>query len=401
VEANRGDFSSDYRPARLRSVLLTTQVAVCSLLLIVTAIVLRSQQRVTVRTIGLDLTGVWDVKMAEKYQAKAAERLAAAPGVEAVAEAWHAPLYGSDRHVAVLPSGSHTAVPVGYNMVSAGYFPVFRIPILRGRGFTEAESESAGPVAVVSESAAQRLWPGGDALGQTVAIPSAARHDPYYDRVPEFTEARVIGVARNVMSGFLVTSADRDGAMIYFPTNRRAAHNDSILVRVGGNSRATRERIVAELDEIAPSLYFMINPMDDILALQIYPFQVTFWVAGFLGGLALIMTVSGIYGVMAYLVNQRTKEIGIRLALGAAAADVVRMVVKQSARLALIGVLVGAALALAVAPVFAHEIEAIHPYDAIAYGGAVLVVMVAAVVASFAPSRQAVRVDPMTALRCD
>ena len=126
-----------------------------------------------------------------------------------------------------------------------------------------------------------------------------------------------------------------------------------------------------------------------------------FWITGFLGGLALLMTVSGIYGVMSYLVNQRTKEIGIRLALGAAPGNVVWMVVKQSARLAVVGVTVGAALALGIAPVFAHQIEAVHPYDAVAYGGAVLVVMVAAVVASFPPSRKAVRLDPVTALRYD
>ena len=122
----------------------------------------------------------------------------------------------------------------------------------------------------------------------------------------------------------------------------------------------------------------MLNPMDDVLAMQIYPFQVMFWIPAFLGGLALVMTVSGIYGVMSYLVNQRTKEIGIRVALGAAAGDVVRMVVRQSARLALVGVAAGVALALSIAPVFAHEIEAIHPYDAMAYGGAMLVVMAAA-----------------------
>jgi ABC-type antimicrobial peptide transport system permease subunit len=189
--------------------------------------------------------------------------------------------------------------------------------------------------------------------------------------------------------------------MIYFPTSARAANNDSILVRMSGNPRGARQRIVAALDGIAPSIYDMVNPMDDVLAMQIYPFQVVFWVAAFLGGMALVMTVSGIYGVMSYLVNQRTKEIGIRVALGAAAGDVVRMIVKQSARLALIGVVVGVALALAIAPVFAHQLDAIRPYDAMAYGFAMLVVMAAAVGASFAPSRQAVRVDPMTALRCD
>ena len=401
VEANRGDFSSDYRPARLRSMLLATQVAVCSLLLIVTAIVLRSQGRVTAREIGMDVHGAWDIKMAEKYQAAAAERLAATPGVEAVAAAWHAPLYGISRGAMFLASGRRETVAMGYNLVSPGYFPIFRIPILRGRSFTEAESDSASPLAVVSETAARTLWPGVDAIGQTIAIPPAAHRDPYYDRVPDFTEARVVGVVRDSLSGFLANATERDTAMIYFPNNARAAHNDSILVRVSGTREAARRHIVAALHSIAPSIYDMVNPMDDVLALQIYPFQVTFWIAGFLGGLALLMTVSGIYGVMSYLVNQRTKEIGIRVALGAAAGDVVRMVVKQSARTALIGVAAGVAMALAIAPIFAHQIEAIRPYDAMAYGAAVLIVMAAAVGASFSPSRQAVRVDPVIALRCD
>ncbi len=158
---------------------------------------------------------------------------------------------------------------------------------------------------------------------------------------------------------------------------------------------------MAALETIAPSIYDQINPMADVLAMQIYPFQITFWVAGFLGGLALLMTISGIYGVLSYLVSQRTKEIGIRVALGAGSADVVRMIVRQSARLAIIGVATGVALALAIAPVFAHHIEAIHPYDAAAYTAAVVIVMAAAVAASLAPSRRAVRCDPMTALRCD
>jgi predicted permease len=400
VEANRGDFSSDYRPARLRSFLLVTQVAVCSLLLIVTAIVLRSQHRVTAQTIGLDLNGVWDVRLAPKFQATAAERLAATPGVEAIAEAWHAPLNGNGFSIALVPSGSRAKVWTGYNLVSTGYFQVFRIPILRGRGFTDSESEGEAPVAVVSESAAHRLWPGGDAIGQTVALPRVDHKNPNFDRTPAYAEARVIGVARDALGSYLVSSADRQSAMIYFPTNRRAANNGSILVRLSDTSRA-RQRIVATLDGIAPSIYDMLGPMDGMLALQLYPFQVTFWVVAFLGGLALLMTISGIYGVLSYLVSQRTKEIGIRVALGATAGDVVRMIVKQSARLALVGVATGVALALAIAPVFAHQIEAIQPYDGIAYGVAVLVVMAAAVAASLAPSRRAVRCDPVTALRCD
>lgn len=254
---------------------------------------------------------------------------------------------------------------------------------------------------MISERAARRFWPGRDALGQTISISRGERKDPYYDRTPEFTEARVIGLARDALSGYLATADDFKSAMVYFPTNARAAHNDSILVRMSGRPNVARARLVAALDGVAPSIYDMLNPMDDVLAMQIYPFQAVFWISAFLGGLALVMTVSGIYGVMSYLVNQRTKEIGIRVALGAATGDVVRTIVRQSARLALIGVAAGVTLALLIAPVFAHQMDAIRPYDALAYAGAVLVVMGAAVAASYTPSRQAARVDPVTALRCD
>ena len=254
----------------------------------------------------------------------------------------------------------------------------------------------------MSESAARRLWPGRDAVGQTLSIPAVEHTDAYLDRTPAFTEARVIGIARDVLSGYLTTAAGRArAAMVYFPTNARAQNNDSLLVRVSAQGFAARRQITTALDGIAPSVYDMLNPMDDVLAMQSYPFEVTFWVAAFLGGLALVMTVSGIYGVMAYLVNQRTKETGIRVALGAGTGDVVGMVVKQSARLTLIGIFAGVVMALLIAPVFAHQIDALRPYDFVAYGGAVVVVIATAAAASTAPARQAVRIDPATALRCD
>jgi ABC-type antimicrobial peptide transport system permease subunit len=128
---------------------------------------------------------------------------------------------------------------------------------------------------------------------------------------------------------------------------------------------------------------------------------VLFWIAGFLGGLALVLTATGIYGVMSYLVSQRTKEIGIRVALGADAVDVVRMVVRQSMKLAAVGLGLGMAFALAVAPVFAHQLTAVDPFEPAAYGSAMALVGLAAVVACYSPARRAARVDPVTALRCD
>jgi predicted permease len=399
VEANRGDFSSDYRPARLRNLLVVVQVAVCALLLIATGIVLRSERNVMARKTGLDTGGVWDLKMMERYQPLAAARLEREPGVEAVAAAWHAPLYGSMRQMEVGTAERRETVRLGYNFVSPGYFAALRIPIVRGRLFSATESDSEMPVAVISESAARRLWPGREALGESIAIPPATSQDPYIRRIPGYSQARVIGVVRDAISGMVAVGGPE--ASLYFPTNFRAPHNDSILVRFGRDSGTARRRLEAALDQVAPSLSDMINPMDEVLAVQIYPFRITFWLAGFLGGVGLLLSVSGIYGVMSYLVSQRTKEIGIRVAMGASARDVVRMVVRQSARLAAIGAAVGVAMALAIAPVFAHELDAVRPYDWMPYAATAAVVVVAALAASFRPASRAASIDPIQTLRCD
>jgi len=138
-----------------------------------------------------------------------------------------------------------------------------------------------------------------------------------------------------------------------------------------------------------------------VLAIQVYPFRMMLWLSAFLGGLGLVFTGSGVYGVISFLVSQRTKEIGIRVALGADVRSVVAMVVKQSMRLAAIGAAAGSALTLAIAPVFAHQLKAIDPYDAWPYAGGLVLVLAAVLAASFYPSRRAARIDPATTLRCD
>jgi macrolide transport system ATP-binding/permease protein len=128
---------------------------------------------------------------------------------------------------------------------------------------------------------------------------------------------------------------------------------------------------------------------------------VTSWIAGFLAGVALLLTVTGIYGVMSYVVSQRTKEIGIRVALGASGPAILWMVLRQSGKLAAIGAVIGGGMAAAVAPLFASQIGAIQPYEATPYFVTMAVVFAAAVAASYAPSLRAVRIDPMTTLRGD
>ena len=399
VQANRGDFGSEYRPTRLRNALVACQATICCLLLIYSAIMLRGQQRVIATNVGMRTRGVFDLLVTAKYRAAAVEQLAEQPGIEAVAGAWQAPIYGAMRNLTVIPSGSNGKVSILFNYVSPEYFSVLRIPILQGRGFTEEEARSGAAVAVISQVTAQRLWPGRQALGEMLTIEDRLppRTDP--DRRPPFGSARVIGIAPTVASGFIGNGMDP--TCVYFPTTAATTKNNSLLVSVRGEKQAGKRLIEATLNAISAEATDQVNPLDEVLETMVYPFRVAFWIAGFLAGLALLLTVSGIYGVMSYVVSQRSKEIGIRMALGAGSATVVRMVVTQSVRMAGIGVAAGAALALIAAPVFAHQLEAIQPYDPLAFVLGSVLVIGASLGATLMPSRRAVQIDPVVALRCD
>jgi ABC-type antimicrobial peptide transport system permease subunit len=191
-----------------------------------------------------------------------------------------------------------------------------------------------------------------------------------------------------------------DASCLYFPTYA-GAERQTLLVSAARGKDGGRRDIQAALDQISPELADQINPLDEIHQAMIFPFRIAFWVAGFLGALAILLTVTGIYGVLSYLVSQRTKEIGIRMALGAGSRTVVRMVVSQCMLLVAIGSAIGATLALLVAPVFANQVEAVQPYDPTAYLDAMLLIALAALGASLRPAQQAAAVDPLSALHCD
>jgi predicted permease len=394
VQANRGDFSNDHRPSRLRNVLVAGQVTVCSLLLICAGIILRSQQRVIALDIGMSTRGVFDVQAAGKYKTQVWTVLASQPGVAGMATAWRPPLYNVLPRLAVDPSNSRNEYLAGYNFVSPEYFSVLRIPLLRGRIFTQEEARAGSGVAIISEATARLFWPGRDALGETIAIPTHPLREQRTQRIPRFVEARVIGIMRDTASGFVGDGLD--STCIYFPTSG-TVDNASLLVRMSGDKEGGRRILEKSLNGLADQ----INPMDEVLATMIYPFRIAFWVTGFLAGLAMVLTVSGIYGVLSYLVSQRSKEIGIRMALGASAATVVRLVVTQSMRLAVAGTVVGALAALAVAPVFANQLQLVKPYDALVYVAGAGLVGLASLAAACMPCRRAVRIDPVITLRFD
>jgi ABC-type antimicrobial peptide transport system permease subunit len=135
--------------------------------------------------------------------------------------------------------------------------------------------------------------------------------------------------------------------------------------------------------------------------MNLYPFRMAAWIGSALGGLALVLTLSGIYGVLSYLITQRTKEIGIRMALGATTGGVIRLVLRQSGRLALIGIGLGTVLALVVSRLLASQMVLVNTFDLLAYSGGMLLVAAAALIAAYIPSRRAARIDPLTTLRYD
>jgi predicted permease len=409
VQANRGDFSSDYRPSRLRSVLVVTQVTVCTLLLIYAVVMARGEQWIVKQEINLQTHGVFDLRVLKQYRTKVAERLSAEPAVESVAAASDAPLWNSLRRMAVVPVGSKQAVASGYDYVTPEYFSVFRIPLVSGRFFSAEEAAAEAPVVVLSQATAKLFWPRQEALGQNIALRPAAGTEAR--RVPAYTTAIVIGIARDTINGW--PAQGLDPTCIYFPSNVKSPRVSSLLVRLKGGTKgdmkdntkgdqgSARRSLEAALNRVAPSVADQVYAMDDVLALQTYPFRVAYWISSLLGGLALVLTITGIYGVMSYLVSQRTKEIGIRVALGAGEWLVVGMVVKQSLRLAATGAAVGVGFALLVSPVFAHEVAAVNPYDVAAYAVGAAVAMAAGFAASVRPARKAAGVDPAVTLRCD
>ena len=398
--AMRGDFSSDFRPARLRNGLVMGQVTVCVLLLICAGVLLRAATVLQRREIGLKVANVLYVQVKEKFRAAMAERLATEPGVETVAVAWRAPFFDGLGTIPVTPTGDTNRVQAGYTFVSPEYFEEFRIPLIRGRNFSFDEADAEAPVAIISEAAARRFWPNQDAIGRAIRIEPDSE-DPRSSKLPRYHVIRVIGLAGNVTSGFAASDAPTSPCL-YFPTSARFAGESSLLIRVKGDASAARRGLDISLEKSAPGAVDEIIPVQEAIAALTYPFRVAFWISSLLGGLALVLTVSGIYGVMSYLVTQRTREIGIRMALGATTADVTGIVLRQSMKMTVAGVVAGAFLALGASRLLASVLSAmimLDTFDQLVYGGAIGLVLLASAAAAYFPSRRAAQVDPATTLR--
>lgn len=398
LEALRGEFGARVSSSRLRSTLIVSQISVCMILLVVTGILLRGSGAYQHADLGYKIRGVIYPVFLGRGNAtaagKVAQRLITEPWVDQLAAAWRAPLNGTNDRIPVTTAQGTQPLRARFNIVSPEFFKVLEIPILRGRGFGEEEAESEAAVTIVSQATADKLWPNEDALGKPIVLDRKTQPDG-----PAFAQAVVIGIAKDVASGNVYMG--RDATMIYFPTSARSKRTLSFLIRGKGDVPSTIRHLEALLAATVPDRPAVAFSLDEMFFTQMYPFWAAAWISALLGCLALMLTLSGMYGVLSYLVGQRRREIGIRMALGATPGSVVELVLRQSFRFAIWGVAIGLALAFGGALVLRHLLTLINAFDALSYLAAAGIVAMAALAAAFFPSSRAARINPMETLRGD
>jgi hypothetical protein len=353
-------------------------------LLVACGALVRTTMAMSAFDIGFRTGDVVAMEVVENGRRKVIDALSSDPGVDRIAAASSVPLGGLVPTVTASSENGPT-ISAAYNDVSPDYFEILGIP-LRGRNFTAQEATSQAPVAILSAGAAGRFFAGRDPLGQTLRVLGTPARD-----------VRIIGVAGDIVTCCIAYG--KDTALLYLPTT--ASLKGNVLVRVRGEVEAERHRLDARLGALAPGVISDIHSLAQYRAVGIYGFRAASMIGAAVGGLALLLTLSGIYGVVSYYVTQRTKEIGIRVALGATTRIVTRLVLKQSLRLTAIGITLGAALGVGVARLLASQMIFMHVFDGAAFVGATLVVLSAALAAAYVPSRRAAQIDPIQTLRYD
>jgi hypothetical protein len=300
---------------------------------------------------------------------------------------------------------------VTWKSVSGSYFDVLDIPIMRGRTFMPSEREHQ-PVAIISESVARALWPDGRSVGESfrlepdagVQTPSGVlRINPRAAADDAPLQARmvtVVGVARDV-PGLRFTGIKE--ADVFLPTGVEV-EKTSMVARVHGEPHLVRQALLDRLTKIDPNMGTIIT-MRSVARTEMFFLQAGLSVSLVLGALALLLTVSGLFSVLSYLVEQRTREIGLRMALGASPRTVTRLVLGQTTRPVVAGLIAGAALAAGLAaavlatPFGAVIVQIVHITDPVAYLASLCLIVAVCLLAAWIPAARAAKVDPMRTLR--
>jgi predicted permease len=394
-----GRVSEGGTRGRVRRALVVGQVALSMVLLVAAGLFVRAVQRARVVDPGFDLNGVSsarvDLSLLARDEAhgrvfydRLLERLAAGPGTRSASLATSLPLRSlapptTTIHAETVPPLPDAGLNVLFTTVSPAYFETLRIPLLAGRAFVTTDDPTSRPVAVVNQALARRLWPGGDALGRHL-------HHATMDRV-------VVGVVGDTKARRLTEEAP---PQLFLPLAQSYSPRVRVLVRTDGDlalAAGAIRREVAALEKDLPVID--VAPLRDAIAFALFPQRMAGAISSALGALGLGLAMTGLYGLVAWSVSRRTREMGVRLALGATRRAVIGLVVRQGLRLAVAGVVLGALGAAALAQGLRGLLPGVSPTDPATFLGVGLLMTAVALLASYVPARRAARVDPMTALR--
>ncbi|MGI9107940.1 MAG: ABC transporter permease [Pyrinomonadaceae bacterium] len=413
VQASRPDVlpalkdesaSGSYRRSRLLGAFVVGQVAVSLVLLVTTGLFLRSLQNARVLDPGFNPENVFNASFdlsiqgyqeerGRNFYGQLRERVMALPGVEAAGFARQVPLGGNRMETGINvaglePPAGRPAFSTDFNVVSPGYFPTLGINLLRGRGFDDADREGAPRVAVINETMARRYWPNEDAVGKRFQMGTRDAGEPL----------EIVGVVKD---GKYLTLGEDPLPFFYLPFAQSYDAQMTLHMRTApdqaANVLAGLRREVAAMDAGVPLLDVM--PLTEAIGVSLLPLKLAATVAGMFGAVGLLLAAIGLFGVVSFSVARRTREIGIRMALGAQRTDVLKLVVGQGMRLAGLGLGLGLLLSIALTRLLSSLLYGIGATDAVTFIGVAALLAVVALLASYLPARRATKVDPMIALR--
>jgi predicted permease len=387
-----------------RNLLVVAQVALSLMLLVGAGLFVKSMfnaqeldpgfeaKRIMLANVNVELHG-YDEARGRDFYKRVVERIAALPGVEAASLGNWLPL-GPDNNGSIvnvegyMPRYANERISVGYSVVGHDYFQTMKTPIAQGRGFTEHEDEKAPRVVVVNETMARRFWPNQNPIGRRLRLGDAA--GPFYE---------VVGVARDGKY-YLLGEGPTD--FMFLPLRQNYVGEITLIARTSVQPESLAAAIrqeVAGLDIELP--VYGVKTMPEYLDRLLSMPKSVAGLVGVFGLIALLMAAVGLYGVVSYAVARRTREIGIRMALGAQSTAVFRLVVRHGMRLALTGVAIGLIAALGLTRLLKSLLYGVSATDASTFALTALSLSVVALLAALVPARRAAKVDPMIALRCD
>src|SRR5438105_797117 len=409
INASHGDISGALKSdgggvvggsnrSRLRSALVLVQVSLSFVLLAGTGLLLQSLQRMQstspgfstdVIVSGADLFSAgYNLERAKAFHTQLLDRTREIPGVESATLARLVPFSYGVFSSAPLEFDGYQAAPneqinISYNEVAEDYFKTLSIPIAAGREFQRTDNENAVPVAIINETMAAKYWPGKDPVGQRFKAK---------DRW-----LQIVGVAKNVN---YENKLELPRAFFYVPTRQNFFVSNNLLIRTRespGAIRAALAREVHALDaNLAPTAPWRVKEQVDRKG---YTHRLAVTLVAIFGGMALFLAAIGLYAVMSYSVSQTTRELGMRLALGARGADRLRLVISRGLRLTFAGIVIGTIAAFALTRWMGNLLYKVSPRDPITFFSAFIILVAVALIACLVPARRAARIDPARALR--